>query len=232
MLMQSFGRHLTMAGPERDSDVSRRYRELAREEPPRALDTEILAAADRELESRAAPLVAPTARRRWYVPLAAAAVIVLSVVVTLALQRAQEDPELQWQEETPATPKAAAVPEAEGQADPKPTEVLPPAAPAARQITPGIRAERPASPAPPLDSDTRTQPQVPSAEGNSVRRSSAESTVAPLRDELSPEDWLRQIADLRREGRQAEADAQYAAFRRRYPQYPIPQALREQVLPR
>jgi hypothetical protein len=188
MLMQGFGRHSTMAAPERDSEVSRRYRELAREEPPRALDAEILAAAGGELETRAAPLVAPTARRRWYVPLAAAAVIVLSVVVTLALQRGQGDPELQWQEEVPAKPQAAA-PQAADRA-------------------------------------------APPAEPNAIHRSSAESVAPLLRDDLSPEDWLKRIAELRREGWHAQADEQYAAFRRRYPGYPIPQALREQVLPR
>jgi len=37
---------------------------------------------------------------------------------------------------------------------------------------------------------------------------------------------------MRRDGRHAEADEAYAAFRRRYPEYRIPDALREQVLPR
>src|SRR5688572_2046210 len=83
-----------MAEHDRDEDLSRRYRELPREEPPHALDDAILAAARRELETRPAPLVAPTGRRRWAVPIAAAAVIVLSAVVTLHVQREQPDPEL------------------------------------------------------------------------------------------------------------------------------------------
>jgi hypothetical protein len=83
-----------MTENDREDEIRRRYRELAREEPPRALDDAILAAARRELETRPAPLVAPTGRRRWTVPVAAAAVIVLSAVLTLHVQREQPDAEL------------------------------------------------------------------------------------------------------------------------------------------
>jgi hypothetical protein len=65
-----------------DDDISRRYRELPREEPPRHLDDAILAAARRAVHTRPAPLVVPTGRQRWYFPLAAAAIIVLAVAVT------------------------------------------------------------------------------------------------------------------------------------------------------
>ena len=47
-----------------------------------------------------------------------------------------------------------------------------------------------------------------------------------------PEKMLERIATLRREGRDKEADDLYAEFKRRYPDYRIPDALREQVLPR
>ena len=56
-----------------DDDISRRYRELPREEPPRHLDDAILAAARRAVHTRPAPLVVPSGRQRWYFPLAAAA---------------------------------------------------------------------------------------------------------------------------------------------------------------
>jgi hypothetical protein len=48
----------------------------------------------------------------------------------------------------------------------------------------------------------------------------------------SPERMLERIAALRREGRQKEADDLYAEFRKRFPDYRIPDAIREQVLPR
>ena len=72
-----------MAEEERDPKLTQRYRELGGEEPSRELDSSILAASRRAAETRPAPLVAPTGRRRWYFPLAAAAVITLAVAVTL-----------------------------------------------------------------------------------------------------------------------------------------------------
>lgn len=48
----------------------------------------------------------------------------------------------------------------------------------------------------------------------------------------SPERTLERIAALRREGRQKEADDLYAEFKKRFPDYRIPEALRDQVLPR
>jgi hypothetical protein len=50
--------------------------------------------------------------------------------------------------------------------------------------------------------------------------------------ELSPEAWLAHIIELRREGLHAQADESYAAFRRRYPEYRIPETIRHRVLPR
>jgi hypothetical protein len=48
-----------------EEKVSRRYRELPREEPPRHLDDAIRAAARRAVHTRPAPLVVPTGRQRW-----------------------------------------------------------------------------------------------------------------------------------------------------------------------
>ncbi len=44
--------------------------------------------------------------------------------------------------------------------------------------------------------------------------------------EAPPEQWIRRITELRREGRVADADALLAEFRKRYPDWPVPEALR------
>ncbi|HKU46242.1 MAG TPA: hypothetical protein VJQ58_05125, partial [Burkholderiales bacterium] len=64
--------------------ISQRYRELSREEPPRHLDDAILAASRRAVGAK---------KRRWYVPLAAAAVIVLAVAVTVHVDRERPNEE-------------------------------------------------------------------------------------------------------------------------------------------
>lgn len=78
---------------ERDPKLSQAYRELGGEEPPRALDDAILAAAHRAERTHPAPLLSPgvgrPARERWTFPLAAAAVIMLSVGVVMHLQLEQ-----------------------------------------------------------------------------------------------------------------------------------------------
>src|SRR5207247_8690912 len=78
---------------ERDPKVSRRYRELGAAAPPAGLDAGSLAASRRAVETRLAPLVAPTGRRRWYFPVAAAAIITLAVAVTVHVERQQPDAE-------------------------------------------------------------------------------------------------------------------------------------------
>jgi hypothetical protein len=49
-----------------------------------------------------------------------------------------------------------------------------------------------------------------------------ETAVRQLKAERSPEEWLAEIAELRRQGRTVEAEARLAEFRRRYPDYHQP----------
>jgi hypothetical protein len=45
--------------------------------------------------------------------------------------------------------------------------------------------------------------------------------ASEVNEMMTPEEWLAKIATLRAEGKQAEADASLAAFRKRYPDYPL-----------
>jgi len=100
---------------DQDDKLTRRYRELAREEPGAALDAAILAA------SRGA-MARPSAARRWGAPVSIAAVLMLAVGVTLNMQR--EQPGVEY----PETPKSVAseysspVPES---SEPAPQSVAP-----------------------------------------------------------------------------------------------------------
>ena len=285
-----------------ERDVSKRYRELPREEPPRALDDAILAAARREVASRPAPLVAPTGRRRWFVPVAAAAVVVLSAVVTLHVQREQPDaemstpqiatapqarkddapaPPVQMREEQLAAARAkkaeaprerveAAKPQPErrqGPAAPAPApkEAAPSQPPVGESAPPLARSEPKAAaesgrftpdPAPvaaappPPAAATQMRPAAPamqpaprsadSAAASGPGASAESRALGGLRDNRMlakiesepPEKILERIASLRREGRAKEADDLYAEFKRWFPRYEIPEAMREQVVPR
>jgi hypothetical protein len=107
-----------------DPKVSAAYRALGAEEPPRVLDDAILAASRRAVQLHPAPLVAPSGRRSWLVPLAAAAILVLAVGVTVHMQIEQPGidglppaaerarPEAAVKSARPASPAPAAAPSA------------------------------------------------------------------------------------------------------------------------
>jgi hypothetical protein len=195
-----------MAETERDEKVSAGYRALGSEEPPRALDEAILALA-RERPTRWR--VPPT---RWRVPLSIAAVLVLAVGVTLRMLPERPDTEsialAPQVMQTPrpavrAQPKAAA--RAEAAADVAAASTAP--SPVAQEkVQSEVRAAAPARPA-----------AAPATAGAAMGLS-----VAPL----TPEAWLARIAELRKQGRTREADESLVEFRKRYPDYKIPESLR------
>jgi negative regulator of sigma E activity len=162
---------------ERDPKLSRRYRELASEEPSRELDQSILAAAHRAAERAHAPLVTPAGRHRWYFGLGAAAVLVLAVAVTVHVERDRPDPEAMTTA-SPA-PEAASVP------------------------PPQVRAERQAA---------RPSSGVASTQDYADRTQSE-----------APERWIERILELRKAGKHEAADKELAEFRKRYPDWKLPE---------
>lgn len=199
---------------ERDAQVSRRYRELGSEEPPRALDDAILAASRRSVSSR----------RGWYVPLAAAAVALLAVGIALHVEREKPDAELMT---APSDARQA------------PAEIKQEQPPAAAQPEPKLREPE----AEHRDSErrfgfSREEAPAPSAspapipQTAPVQRPGALSEAAPARKaaqadalEETPERALERIAELRKHGRHEEADKALAEFRQRYPAYRIPESM-------
>jgi hypothetical protein len=256
-----------------EREAARRYRELPREEPPAALDAKIRAAAlgaaskdsRRAVISHPAPLVAPTGRRQWYFPVAAAAVIVLSVAVTWQVEREQGDDGAMLAQNAPPPElrKEKKLLEEEVQKPaPLARKAEKPAAP--ERFAPEPGASAPSAQAPKAADEVKNQSPAESAAGtlpqsredayaqreNRARQERPSSGIAAIqgaqrqkqRDEAQvqpeatakpaeepPEKWLERIARLRQEGRHDEADKALAEFRRRYPDYRIPEAMLEKV---
>lgn len=204
---------------ERDPQVSRRYRELGSEAPPPALDEVILAASRRA--------VAP--RRRWYLPLAAAAVALLGIGIAVQVDRERADPEgvtaPSEADERPSQTKPGPAREAQPQAKRResPRELLE-KAPAKREQRPsedaasrGARSER----------DSLFSPEAPPAPA--AAPPAIPRTAPVLRDHESPERLIERIVELRNQDRHEEADKALAEFKRRHPDYAIPESMRESV---
>jgi hypothetical protein len=241
-----------MAEHDDEREVKRRYRELPREEPPPALDAAIRAEARRAAVTHPAPLVPPTGRRSWLFPVAAAAVIMLAVAVTSQVERAQVEPALPPQAASaPEGQKERKFAEAPPAAPAAKPAVSPPAsteegknqAPAqsgsgalsSREDAFGQRDNRASQ------EMTRQRQERPSsgiagppAPQRQLQRdeAGAQAVEPQLMGKLAqetPEKWLERIARLRQEGRHDEADKALAEFRKRYPDYKIPEATLEKV---
>ncbi len=191
-----------MAETERDEKVSAGYRALGSEEPPSGLDDAILAASRRS----------PT---RWRVPLSVAAVLVLAVGVTLRMLPQQPDAEsIALAPQVIETPRPASAPPV------KPKEEAKLAARAAPASEPAAALAGAAA-----ENRVRSEVAKPAAAmADSARRDEVGRRLA--KSSLDPETWLKRIDELRKEGRQREADESLAEFKKRYPDYKIPEALR------
>jgi hypothetical protein len=143
---------------------------------------------------------------RWRVPVSIAAVLALAVGVTLRMQpQGPESEAVALAPQVMQTPQpAASAPRA------------PAVAEAARSAPGPLREERKLA--------ARSTP-APAPAADSERRD-AVAGIRALQAPLAPEAWLARIAELRKEGRQREANESLAEFRKRYPDYKIPEALR------
>jgi len=252
-------------------DVSQAYRRLGADEPPPSLDDAIRAAARRS----ARPWT-----RRWGLPVSIAAVVVLSLTVTLRI--ADEQPDLTRPEARPDTrpePRSQAQPEMA--AGPAPEARAPAAPPVlAESAKPDVPRPRAAAPVPAADPKAFPAPPPPAAPEPARSVASAEAPAAELRRERaadvaaagaaasrveessardvasarsgtpaapamsarraeapavaklaqeSPEQELERIARLRAEGKHEDADKALAEFRKRFPEFRIPEPMLRRV---
>ena len=128
-----------------DDEVTKRYREMAREEPGAAMDAAILAASRRALR--------PPLSRRWGAPVSIAAVLVLAFGLTLEMRH--DEPGIE--SSAPALPAPAAEPHA---------------APAARDSNSVV--PRPVAPSVELKKERTRQDAKPAARARKVERPAEE----------------------------------------------------------
>jgi hypothetical protein len=184
---------------ELEAKVTAAYRDLGAEEPPRALDEAILAASRNPLAGWRRP--AKPWAQRWAVPLSLAAVVVLSVTVTLRIQH--EAPELPSvaQQQKPAVVAEAA---REGAA---PLKLKPES-----QIKPRVRAERPDAPRaePKAFADAPAAAAGPATSG---RAAVSPESAAARNDAARMEAARKDLAEVRRElARSAESGSSGSAL--------------------
>jgi hypothetical protein len=227
-----------------DEKVAQSYRQLGSEEPPRALDDAILAAA-RHPRAGGRRSVRPWSRR-WAVPLSIAAVLVLSVTVTLRMQYEQPGIESPVRSVPPVAQPAPSLAKESAPAAPPPVAQAQPRPKAAPQRQkPEVQKEPEPFANTAQDKVAENAPPsaaaAPASAGMlSSRRDAAESAAAPAVAQMraptakaalvdTPERELERIAGLRHLGMHDEADKALAEFRKRFPDYAIPEAMRARV---
>ena len=209
-----------------DERLAELYRTTRHADPPAWLDQRILTAARTAVKPRRTPAI-PWFRRRgprfWAAPVALAATVVLAVGLWRGLPPAREISERPTAVEE-KTAQSLAPPAANLNAAPTnsaDTAVAPPAAPSA-------------APPPKLDEQRLLRPRaIPmepmrseSLQAAPARRPADEEAASIQKriERRSPTAWRAEIAELRRQGRNAEADARLAEFRRHYPEEPLGEA--------
>ncbi len=222
------------------------------ERPGAAARAAILAAAARAGD--AAPLHVKLASRRWRIPLAAAATVLVSTIAVMVAQRIEHEAQV--------TAEHAVPPAQGGRVDARdaaaPPTVAAPATPRAPAVMQAPRREAPAvsSRSAPAAAPERARDEASAGRAaGKVTGAAAEpgevggaappmaaAAPAPARDAQAaraqteagaaatasaahadnPERWLAAILELRRAGRDAEADAELKKLRERYPEFRIP----------
>lgn len=230
-----------MSAPERNDELesflARRSLlppELAQHEnaqPPAQLDRAVLAQARATIEPPKRHSLPRSSR--WMVPVALAATIVLSLAIVIELQRptARDATAVMADREAPPTATVRSErfePESSDAAATRAAERLEKsAAPPAQSRLPAASAESRAL----LSSRNRAVPMESqaAAAAESAETATAASARAPAPPEAEadsritsdPRAWLERIERLRTDGATEQAEREWQAFRKRYPDYVI-----------
>jgi hypothetical protein len=194
-----------------DSELSGQYRREAGDDaPPPEIDARLRAAARREVGA------GPARRPRlaaWTRPLAAAAVVLLAVGVTLQLLK---EPETRFYDQAEPVMEKQQVPveRRERRSAPEPA-----AAPASKPTEEeGLMLEEA-----PSQAVGRSLSGAPADGGAGESDAAADRAgAASTEDAMAPAAWLNRIRDLASQGRAQAALDSYARFKQRYPDYPVP----------
>ena len=262
----------------KNDDLSRLYHDAARPEPSQALDAAILAAARDAAGGRPQGAQKSRNTRRWSVPFALAATVVLTVSVTLMVHDEQQVGELSLpiprsESAAPAAESAAVSANASAKSRPSSPVAEPLAKPAYAPAPVARENAQVAADSPVASSmqkreraDNSAQPALeaaPVAQGALAAGASAPAgstmeekalsappsamvvvpraldkrtfsssirdkatTDAMVSDEKSPERWIIEIRELKRIGRTPAADEMLTDFRKRFPDYKLPDDLK------
>jgi hypothetical protein len=210
----------------RDEELSRIYRDAEGPQPPQRVDDNIIAASRRVAGAK--PRSARAARR-WSAPVALAATVVVASTLTLMEFDRQSDPDT-----TTSAASSADRPSKSRSARQKATAPAP-ATPTAQTEARRDR-EEPRAPAS-ADQPARA-PAALAADANTLRESistlqragvvgtTAGRVAASEAKERAPEKWLEDIRKLKTQAKTAEAERELAEFKKRHPDYRLPEDLR------
>lgn len=240
-----------MAG--RDA-LSRHLSALKQPESPAQLDTAIMASIEGKLAQEQATRQRPAANMaRWRMPLALAASVVGTLLLTLEWQRGEYAEPAQVPASAPPPPVRAASPEITVTASPKPAAIVSDkrvhAAPAPAPATPAAEEAWTPLPAPaaaPAPAPVMTaQPAAPVTDALTVHRYAASSfgaaapapivarpsaaPIAPPAPDAQAAAWLHAIDEMLKADLRSDALAEWKKFRQAYPDYPVPEALARQI---
>ena len=216
--------HPSREAGEHDAVLSRLYRQGRVGEPSRKLDAAILHAARAAVEK-------PAGKRRpwffagWAMPISAAALVLLTVSLVIRMQHElppEQSIEAERPPESPVSGRQAGEFEADMFQDAEPVRER--RAPKRLRQKNGEPAEGAGLMVPP-----ETGGYVPRtvAPAGRMKRWSATGAGSPedKARHADPEAWLEEIIELKRQKKFTEAAASLKAFRKQYPDYPLPTGL-------